>query len=117
MEVKLLEMKFCNTEIPKEFHDFDVITDEETQVSFLRKDCFDRLIKKFIHEKQLVWVDYNGCKIDDGKYLCVIKSPPEISNLPVRQSVMEFRDGRWYGNLQGKEIVTHFTKLVYPKND
>jgi hypothetical protein len=116
MEVKLVEMKFCDTEIPKEFHEFDVITDVETKISFLRRDCFDRLIQKFVHEKELVWVKSPAIPKLKGEYLCIVKRYYAQDSPSLSQQILNF-DKRWFGINTDQQEVTHFTKLVYPKID
>ena len=116
MEVKLVEMKFCDTQIPKEFHEFDVITDVETKISFLRRDCFDRLIQKFVYEKELVWMELPNTPNFDGDYLCIISRLNECGTTKIFQKVVYLDMNKWSG-LGENETVTHFTRLVYPKND
>jgi hypothetical protein len=117
MEVKLIEMKICDTEIPKEFHEFDVITDVESKLSFLRRDCFDRLIKKFFDEKQLLWIESPIMPDFDGEYLCIISKLNDCGTIKLFQKVISCQNNKWVGIDVGKETLTHFTKLVYPKND
>jgi hypothetical protein len=124
MEVKLVEMKMCNTEIPKEYHQFDVITDVESQTSFIRKDCFEKILEKFLRVQQSLWMEYpKNIPKAKGRYLCIIEMPTEISDERFKQEVMRFdsgecygRSGRWFGRIEGRSKVTHFTELIYPES-